>query len=116
MDQIPVRESGEQEKSSDWDSNFNPVCIYIHSKKTLGCFFKPNAGFRPLGKGAGLFLPNFGLKIGLDHNPAVLGWERGCEGEHARHVNIRRHPDDTSARSHHFLSLKEARSVWKMLW
>ncbi len=31
------------------------------------------------------------LKIGLDHNPAALGWERGCEREHARHVNIGRH-------------------------
>ncbi len=69
----------------------------------LGCFFNPNAGLRPLGKGVG-------LKIGLDHNPAALGWERGREGEHARHVNIRRHPDDTSVRSRHFLSLKEARS------
>ncbi len=50
----------------------------------LGCFFNPNAGLRPLGKGDG-------LKIGLDHNPAVLGWERGPEREHARHVNVRRH-------------------------
>ncbi len=75
----------------------------------LGCFFNPNAGLRPLGKGVGLFTPNFGLKIGLDHNPAVLGWERGREREHARHVN-------TSARSRHFLSLKEARSEGKTLW
>ncbi len=31
------------------------------------------------------------MKIGLDHNPAVLGWERGRERERARHINIGRH-------------------------
>ncbi len=31
------------------------------------------------------------LKIGLDHNPAVLGWEHGREREHASQVNIGQH-------------------------
>ncbi len=46
-----------------------------------------------------------GLKIGLDHNLAALGWERGCERE-ITHVTST--SGDMSERSQHFLSLKEA--------
>lgn len=40
MDQIPVRESGEQEKSLDWDIYFTPYASAYASGMKLDVFYK----------------------------------------------------------------------------
>ncbi len=86
----------------------------VHSKKRWVVFSTQMLGWDRWVRALGCFNPILGWKLVLIIT--ALGWERGREGEHARHVNIRGHPDDTSAGSRHFLSLKEARREWKTLW
>ncbi len=85
-----------------WSFVLNQYITFANSPYTLknaGLFFQPKCWVETAGLGRWVVLtPILGWKLVLIINPAALGCERGPEGEHAHHVNIRGHPRRTPVR------------------